>query len=726
MKRGKHVLKYAAGMLVLLATTARAQDPGKDSSGVHRIREVVVSATRSEQSPDSVGRSITVISSEQIRNSGVNTLAELLSREEGIYIVGTAQTPGQLQNVFMRGANSNQTAIMVDGIRMTDPSSADNAIDFSEISLANIERVEIVRGAQSTMYGSSAIGGVINIITKKCGTPGMHVDAGITGGLDQQQTWMSTQQLGLNYNLKNGFYARAEIYHSGTNGLDATVDTVTDKNNYIHNHRARNPFNKTDALAKLGYHSETLDVFAGYKNVHQKSNIDQGAFTDDPAYTVDFTRNLFNWGANYKLTRKISIDYTGGMTSMKRTAIDDSSVVDALGTYNHNYFKGVYTGSTLTNEVQANYRSKGISAVLGVAMFNEKMSTDVFEYNTAYGIYTTHLNLDSLHINVNTTSLFAHVDLDGSLFSDSWKVFNLGLGVRNTNHQLFGNNLTWEINPSLKVASNGLLFASFATGFNAPSLYQLYDADTDPGSHITRGNPTLKAETSSSMEFGFKQRVNEHISFHVSFFKTVVDNSIDYVYLWKKNKPVDSLTYLDYQGDTYVNIGRQTNQGFELGLSTRVTETFFVNANVSLINGRLDYDPASINPAHTQGNQVQLFENGAFMSNKVTTYGLVRRPSTANISASWRPCPKLFLEGDVRYVGPRSDVYYSSVLGPNGALATKGMGDYTLVDFSARYQLMKGLSAGIRIENLFDEKYYEIYGYTTRGRTFYLNLRYSF
>ena len=97
---------------------------------------------------------------------------------------------------------------------------------------------------------------------------------------------------------------------------------------------------------------------------------------------------------------------------------------------------------------------------------------------------------------------------------------------------------------------------------------------------------------------------------------------------------------------------------------------------------------------------------------------------------TYTPCKKFSLSGDVRYVGPRTDVYYSYSAGPNpnlyGALAPIGMGDYTLVDLSVRYFICKGLSAGLRIENLFNEKYYEIYGYRTRGQSVYLNVRYSF
>ena len=727
MKKGKSAngfrVCFTGAVFLWIIGSAIAQ---QDSAEIHRIREVVISATRSEQDPDSVGRSITVISSEKIRNSGASTLAEILSREEGIYIVGTGQNPGQIQNLFMRGANSNQTAIMIDGIRMTDPTATDNAIDFSEISLADIDRIEIIRGAQSTMYGSSAIGGIINIITKKGRTPGLHVDADVRTGVFGDQTSMFSQQIGLNYTFKNGFYASGEVFNNLTHGLDATVDTVTDPKNYTHNHRERDGFQKTDGIGKLGYHNEKLDVFASYKRVHQKADIDAGAFTDDPAYTVEYTRNLFTWGGSYKLNKHLSLSYIGGMTSMKRVAIDDSSIVDYQGNYNHNYFRGVYQGSNLTNEIQANYRTKGINAVIGAGAFNEKMTSDNFFYSTSFGIYESHLNLDSLHISVNTTNVFAHLDLDGSLVKDSWKIVALGLGIRNTQHDLFGNNLTYEINPSLKMANNGLLYVSWATGFNAPSLYQLYDADQDPGSHITRGNNTLKAETSASFEAGFKQKLNSNVSYHFSYFHTVVDNSIDYVYMWAKNKPVDSLNYTDYKGDTYVNIGKQTNQGVEIGLSSKLSEKLFLSGNVSLINGKLDYNPANIDTTHTHGNQIQLFTSGAFLNKQVHTYGLVRRPSTANISLSYKPCKKLYIQGDVRYVGPRYDIYYSSALGPFGAQTTQGIGDYILVDLSARYQIMKGFSAGIRAENLLNEKYYEIYGYTTRGRGFYLNLRYSF
>jgi len=377
------------------------------------------------------------------------------------------------------------------------------------------------------------------------------------------------------------------------------------------------------------------------------------------------------------------------------------------------------------NELQANFKLKGINGVIGGGLFDEKMTFSSYYYSNTWGVYESKVNLDSLKINVKTINQFVHIDIDGSIIKDKYKAFAIGLGARNTQHDLFGSNLTYEINPSLKVSEGGLIFASYSTGFNAPSLYQLYSPDKDFTSGITRGNKTLKPETASSWEFGFKQKVNDNITYSISYFKTIVENSIDYVYLWDKNKQIDSLSFGEYRGDTYVNIGKQTNQGVEISINSKVSSKLWINGNLSLVSGRLEYDPASIDTSHTQGNHVQLFASGAFVNKDVETIGLVRRPSTANVGFTYMPIGKLSMGVNVKYVGARSDIYYSATSGPFGALATKGVADYSLLDIIIRYSIIKNLSATLRAENIFDVKYSEIYGYTTRGRGFYLTLRYN-
>ncbi|HET7180577.1 MAG TPA: TonB-dependent receptor plug domain-containing protein, partial [Chryseosolibacter sp.] len=154
---------YTLSLLSMLIISVTA--PAQDSTKVTMLRAVAISATRTEQPLIEIPRSVTVITSDVIEKSAYSSLGDLLNAETGLYVVGAGQTPGTNQNIFMRGASSNQLAVLVDGVRVTDPSSPNSAIDLSEISLTNVDRVEIIRGSHSTMYGGAAIGGVINIIT---------------------------------------------------------------------------------------------------------------------------------------------------------------------------------------------------------------------------------------------------------------------------------------------------------------------------------------------------------------------------------------------------------------------------------------------------------------------------------------------------------------------------------------------------------------------------------
>ena len=123
---------------------------GQDSLKTTTLREVVVTATRSQESLIEIPRSVSVIGEEAIRSGIYQSLGDLLKTQSGLYVVGAGQTPGTNQNLFMRGANGNQVAVLIDGVRVTDPSTPNSAIDLSEISLANVERIEVIRGAHPT------------------------------------------------------------------------------------------------------------------------------------------------------------------------------------------------------------------------------------------------------------------------------------------------------------------------------------------------------------------------------------------------------------------------------------------------------------------------------------------------------------------------------------------------------------------------------------------------
>jgi vitamin B12 transporter len=690
-----------------------------------QLEEVVITSSRSEQNINDIGRSLSIISMEDIQNSVYTNVSELLSKKEGIYVVGTGQTPGSLQSLFLRGANSEHTMILIDGVRINNPSSTDNAINLAELSLANIERIEIVRGSHSTLFGSSAIGGVVNIITKKGQKPGLKGGAEVISGIFGKSTLELSENVNLGFTTKSGFYVRGELFNTHVNGLDATVDTVTNQNTY--KKRDRDGFDKMDIIGKIGYKNNKWDVFTSYKNTKQLSDIDAGAYSDDDNYTMRFGRNLLSYQAAYKVNSKLNITFLGGYTDMNTVAINDSSIVDKIGNYDHSYSKSTYNGSVLNNELLFNYKLNNLSLVLGGGNYKETMTSQSLYLNTAWA-YISESNLDSLHIKAITNNAFIHLDLNGKMFSEKLNQVNLALGFRFNDHSTFGRYFTYEINPSYKINKNSMIYGTFSTGFNSPALYRMYSPNLDPISKLTRGNVNLNPETSVSYEIGLKQQVTETTSFTLSMFQTEVSNLIEYVYLWDKTIGIDTLgndwARNDYRGDSYINIGKQINHGFELGIKSKLSEKLTFNGNVSIVSGKLIYQPG--NSSYSDKYHVQLFATGDFLTKEIEKLGLVRRSNTANFNLTYQATKKLMISTDVRYVGSRSDVFYNSALGPYGALGQTAIKDYTLMGVSVKYKIIKTLIATININNLFDTKYQEISGYSTRGRGFYFKLNYTF
>jgi len=162
-----------------LATGARAQDAAAPPIVIN-TPITVIGATRVPTPEDQLGTSVTVIAGDAIEQNQQRTLPEVLQTVPGLNVVQNG-SPGGTAAVFMRGANPNHTKVLVDGIDVGDPSDSNGAVDFSQFLASDIDRIEVLRGPQSGLYGSDAIGGVINIITK-AGKGPPKATASIEGG----------------------------------------------------------------------------------------------------------------------------------------------------------------------------------------------------------------------------------------------------------------------------------------------------------------------------------------------------------------------------------------------------------------------------------------------------------------------------------------------------------------------------------------------------------------
>jgi vitamin B12 transporter len=691
--------------MMAVSLPAIAQDTTKTKD----LEAITVTASRTVQKVLTAPRSVTVISPTDIQQLPYQNLADLLQRFEGIYIPGTHQAPGALQSIYLRGADSKQVLVLIDGIKLSDNSSPDNALDFSEVSLADIERIEIVRGAQGTLYGSSAVGGVINIITKKSAANPWKANAKIQLGNYGENHNTVLAQTGVTYTAKSGVFAGAEVYHYNIHGLNAAANP----NNSTFFIGEDDNFTKTDFALKTGYQKNDWDVHVSYRDAYQKSDIDDGAFLDDENYVISTKRNLLTWGLGKAFNSKLSVKISGGYTRLIRNNFDDSSLISRSPiTYDRSILKGTYTGKNLTNELQLNYNLKQVKLVAGAGYLTDKMNVNSSYYNYAYsfGIDT---NYDTAGIKTNTAFTYAHGDY---IVPMEKTALHLAGGFRYTNNSRFGNFVTYEIAPSVVIGNVATVFATYATGFNAPGLYQMFAPEKDFTSNISRGFADLEPEKSKGIEAGVKINIKQVASLRLSLYSNTVNNAIDYVYLWNGARQINSLNFADYRGDTYLNVGKQVNKGIEVGVDIYPGKNWEIHGNVSYNDGKLKYDPLSLNNQKTQGNHVQLYSNGAFLNTAVEDK-TVRKPSLiSNTSVVYKIKEKWRFTADARYVGKRRDLYYDWTLGPFGALGKTDVSDYTLFNIAAGYRLNKHLSAMASVFNLFSREYTELNGFTTRPR----------
>jgi vitamin B12 transporter len=152
-------------IFTLIAFAATVSAHAQNDTATQTLDNVIVTANKFAQKQSTTGKVITVITKDQIEKSSGKTVAQILNEQAGVTIAGAYNNAGSVQTVFMRGASSGRTLILLDGIPMNDPSMINNEFDLNLFSLSQVEQIEICRGAQSTLYGSDAIAGVINIIT---------------------------------------------------------------------------------------------------------------------------------------------------------------------------------------------------------------------------------------------------------------------------------------------------------------------------------------------------------------------------------------------------------------------------------------------------------------------------------------------------------------------------------------------------------------------------------
>jgi len=514
-----------------------------DSVKIRDLNPVVVTASKTEIKQSQTGKIVTVLDAETIRQNAGRTLPELLNLQTSFMMVGSNNTMGTNVENYFRGAASGNLLIVIDGVPVTDPSQISNTFDLNSIPLDQIERIEILKGGQSTIWGSDAVAGVVQIFLKEAGNKPFSVHGNFSYGT------YNTLRTGIDVDGKiNKFSYRLQYNYQESKGFSAAHDSLG-KSGFDND-----GFSQNNLEAELKYAiSKNFSVkFMGTLSDYH-FDLDEYAYTDDRDYTGKNKNGLGTISLNYhlhSLTWNTLISYQ----KANRGFTDDSLYVSSPYP---SYSNAAYSASNINAESYVNYRfMKNMQLVGGLQYIYQK--TDQNYYSTgSFGPYSSMLSSDSAHINqVAAYASYLITNLSG---------FDLEAGIRANHHSIYGNNFTYTFNPSYHINASTRVFLNISSAYKIPSLYQLFSEF---------GNQALKPESSTTYELGIQADTKQGSMFRlVGFIRDTKDLIVFYT---------DPNTY----ASKYVNQDAQHDYGFEVEANFRLKSSIYWINNLSYVDGQ--------------------------------------------------------------------------------------------------------------------------------------------
>ncbi len=444
---------------------------------------------------------------------------------------------------------------MIDGVPVIDASQINNSFDLNSINPSQIERTEVLKGAQSTLWGSDAVAGIINIITKKGGTKAISPDILLSYG--SYNTFRGSA--GINGKLKDFTY-NLNYSHVDSKGFSAAYDSTGNKG------FDKDGFKQNNFQANLGYKlSQKLSVNGLVQVGKYTADIDAGAFRDDKDFISENRNNLYSLGFNYKAS-KLNLNFTNTLQKSKRELTDDSTDVGGFSKFQH----GFYNANTFISDLYGNYAFSGkVSLLVGAQGIYQNTDQG---YVSPYG--KTALGSDSAKIHsYSAYASFLVTNLSG---------FNNEIGFRYTHHNIYGSNATFTINPSFNIDDNTHLFINVSSGFKIPTLYQLYSEYS---------NKALKPEKSISYELGLQVFGNDKKnSFRILGFKRDIKDLIIFY----------SLSAPPY--GKYINRDKQNDYGFEFESNVGIGKIGNWLNNLTYVDGAGENDNVKIKNLYRRPN----------------------------------------------------------------------------------------------------------------------------
>lgn len=608
------------------------------------LQEVVVTATREPtdllQSPSFV----TVVTQKDIEESGSADLAGVLAQQSGI-VVNDYGPQGQGKTVSIRGSTTSQVLVMLDGIRLN--SSFDGYVDLSRIPIDSIDHIEIVRGSASSLWGTGAVGGVINVITKKADQPSItfslmngsflpHDGYAVT---ETGTSPVSASAMSLLDNQRLNLSMAGKIGEAGLTGGGSFIRGMNafmwDDTASLGNWRQRN--NAQD-IAEDGYAGLDLPLLGGSLSL-------KGSF-DHSLIGVPGSLSYVTSQASQEDTTAI-----GSFAYRADSFVSDRLTLDLKGSYH--YAQEIYNDPLAPPESIHATNSASLDLTQRLALSDEISA--VYGGNSSYEV-------------VDSTNLYGtndRITLAGFLsvpFSPL-RTLTITPSVRYDYYSDFPGFLSLQLGTVLNLSEVSSLHASVGSAYRVPTLSDLYW--TDP--YGDTGNPNLKPETSYSGEVGWSLQ-EKGFSLQTAVFARMVFNQIEWVF--------NSVTFTT----NVVNITESFLPGFEVHGKVGVTDRFSVQADYAFIYSFLLQYP---------GFTYQLSDNQRVPWVPVHNLTLAVKYQDSQNTASV----------EAQYVSEKT--YFDS-----GLSAWATLSSYVILSAGYKIQATSSLAFSIRLQNILNTLYY--------------------
>jgi vitamin B12 transporter len=644
---------------VISVTTPPPSRPTISAAG----NSVVVSPTTVPTPSYESASSTTVITAADIASHQYRTVPDALSLVPGLNIVQTGG-PGGQTSVFIRGTNSNHVKVLIDGIDVSDPSNPNQSFDFGQLLTGDIARIEVLRGPQSGLYGSDAIGGVISITTKQGSGPPkafVSVEGGSFGTFNQHAGFGGSQE-NFNYIFNIQHLRSTDTPVTPLNQLAPGESRNNDHyDNWTYSTKLGASLTDTFGVNLVARYTQSVLGFTGEDAVNffppapevlQSTQTDKQFFGRGEAVWSLFDSRFKNFfGVNYTNESSHNVDpnpdsfMAPPAVAPPTTNIGQRTQVDWRGEAR------VIPGQTL---------------VFGLEDKKESLSTDSTGAFNAAGIFTPFTT------NASTGDKAAWFELQSQIMNRVFIVAN----IRYDDNESFGPHTTWRFAPTfiVPVTETKLKF-TYGTGFKAPTLTELY---VNFPAFNSVANPNLAPETSSGIDAGFEQPLlHDRVSFGVTYFHNDIDNLIVGTF--------NPVTFIS----SFANVDQATTQGIEAFAAGIVSPWLQLRADYTYTEARDD----------------------------LTGLALLRRPTNkASLSAVWSPVDKMTVTTTYLYVSPWVDVDRSTFL----TIVQPG---YDLARVAVQYSLTDNWTLFGRIENLFNVQYENPAGFLRPGFGIYGGVR---